>query len=341
MPEVTRRRLLSSAATGAGGAKIAAAEGKRVDTAGDPTFAYVPGIVGGNVAIVNAATFALASAIAGGTTNPYGIAATPDGSEVWVTESGTNTVSVIATATNKITGTVVVGIYPHGIAITPDGTTAYVANTGPNTGPGGSQTVSVVDVGTQTVTGTLTVGEAPQAVAISPDGSLVLVTCADGVFAVTTSGGAVTKASEALRHPHGVAITPDGRQAYVTDPEHNRVIVLSTSSLRPVGEVTVGRTPWNTAFTSDGSRAYVTNANDNTVSVIDTASPVVTTTIALGSNDGQINQIPTAVALSPAGDIWVGCNASSSLVVIDPAADAVIESIDIGLGDEPTGIAFV
>ena len=82
--------------------------------------------------------------------------------EVWVTESGTNTVSVITTSTNKITGTVVVGIYPHGIAITPDGKTAYVANTGPNTGPGGSYVVSVVDVASQTVTGTVNVGEAPE-----------------------------------------------------------------------------------------------------------------------------------------------------------------------------------
>ena len=54
----------------------------------------------------------------------------------------------------------------------------------------------------------------------------------------------------------------------------------------------------------------------------------------------QLNQIPTAAALSPDGKIWVACNASSSLVVIDPSSNAVIKSIDIGLGDEPTGIAF-
>jgi YVTN family beta-propeller protein len=92
----------------------------------------------------------------------------------------------------------------------------------------------------------------------------------------------------------------------------------------------------------------VTNANDNTVSVIDTASRRVTTTIPLGSGTTtdaeatftQINQVPTAVSLGPDGKIWVACNASSSLVVIDPASNAAITSIDIGLGDEPTGIAF-
>jgi phospholipase C len=156
--------------------RIAAVENKHVVADPGTTFAYVPGIVGGNVTIFNTATRALVSAITGRTTNPYGVAATPDGSQVWVTESGTNTVSVIPTqgsTPNAITDTIVVGIYPHGIAITPDGTTAYVANTGPNTGPGGSETVSVIDVSTQTVTATIDVGEAPQVVTISPDGSMV------------------------------------------------------------------------------------------------------------------------------------------------------------------------
>lgn len=182
-------------------AKIAAVDGKAVAASASTALAYVPGIVGGNVAIFNTSTFALASAVSGGTTNPYGIATMPDGSEVWVTESGTNTVSVITTSSNKITGTVVVGIYPHGIAITPDGKTAYVANTGPNTGPGGSYVVSVVDVASQTVTGTVNVREAPQVVTVSPDGSLVFVTCADGVYAITTSGGACQEGARATEQP--------------------------------------------------------------------------------------------------------------------------------------------
>ena len=333
-------------------ARIAAVEGHAVDPSA--TVAYVPGIVGGNVAMVDTSTFRLISAISGGTTNPYGVAATPDGSEVWVTESGTNTVSVITTSSNKITGTVVVGIYPHGIAITPDGKTAYVANTGPNTGPGGSYVVSVIDVASQTVTGTIDVGEAPQAVDVSPDGSLAFVTCADGVYAITTSNGQVRKVPEPLHQPHGVTVTPDGSHAWVTDSERDRVVVLTVSNLRTVGQIHVGRTPWNTAFSADGSTAYVTNANDDTVSVIDTGSQTVKSTIPLGSGTTtdtsgttkgttftQLNHQPTAIELSPDGkNIWVACNTSSSLVVISTSSNSVVDSTDIGLGDDPTGIAF-
>jgi phospholipase C len=312
-------------------------------------YAFVPGIVGGNVAILNTSTFALSSAVSSGTTNPYGAAATPDGSEVWVTESGTNTVSVISTSTNKITGTVVVGIYPHGIAITPDGKTAYVANTGPNTGPGGSQTVSLVDVASQAETSTIDVGEAPQVVTISPDGTLAFVTCADGVYVITTSSGSVSKVRESLHQPHGVAVTPDGTHAYVTDSERDEVVVLATSSLRTVGRIAVGRTPWNTAFSSDGSSAYVTNSNENTVSVINTATRRVTDRIGLGSFTytdakaafSQPNQIPTGIALAPDNRyMWVLCNVSGSVAIIDTTTNAVTTTAQIGLGDEPTTIAF-
>jgi phospholipase C len=312
-------------------------------------YAYVPAIVGGAVGIFDTSTFTLASAIPSGTTNPYGAAATPDGSEVWVTESGTNTVSVISTSTNKITATVVVGIYPHGIAITPDGKTAYVANTGPNTGPGGSQTVSVVNVSAQAVTGTIDVGEAPQIVTVSPDGSLVFVTCADGLYVINTSSASVSKVRERLHQPHGVAVTPDGKHAWVTDSERDQVVVLSTSSLRNLGRIGVGRTPWNTAFKSDGSSAYVTNANDNTVSVINTTTQRVTNTIPLGSftytdtvtTFTQPNQIPTAIGLAPDNRyIWVACNVSGSLAIIDTTTNTVTNTAQAGLGTEPTAIAF-
>jgi phospholipase C len=327
-------------------AKIAAVEGHAVPSS--TVVAYVPGIVGGKIAIVDATTFQLISAVMGSTTNPYGIAATPDGTEVWVTESGTNTVSVVSTSSNSITSTVPVGIYPHGIAITPDGKTAYVANTGPNTGPGGSYVVSIVDVASQKVTGTVDVGEAPQVVVSTPDGSQIFVTCADGVYAIPTSGSRVRRAPEGLHNPHGVSVTPDGTLAYVTDSERDQVVVLKTSDLRTVGRIPVGSTPWNTAFSADGSSAYVTNANDDTVSVIDAATRTTVATVPLGSGTTtdtvtsftQLNHIPTAVALSPDGNIWVACNASSSLVVIAPSSNTVVGSIDIGLADEPTGIAF-
>ena len=44
---------------------------------------------------------------------------TPDGSKVYVANEGSNTVSVIATATNAVTATIPVGALPYGVAVDP------------------------------------------------------------------------------------------------------------------------------------------------------------------------------------------------------------------------------
>jgi YVTN family beta-propeller protein len=48
---------------------------------------------------------------------PVLVAITPDGAFAYVTNSGSNSVSVINIATNTVTATIPVGIFPQGIAI--------------------------------------------------------------------------------------------------------------------------------------------------------------------------------------------------------------------------------
>jgi phospholipase C len=343
-------------------ARLAEVSGRALTAASGTILAYIPGITGGTVAIVGGPGSAggaptLASAISSGTTNPYGIATTPDGTQVWVTESGTNTVTIWNTLSLAKLATVVVGVYPHGIVISPDGTKAFVANTGPNTGSGGSQTVSVVSVASATVTGTVEVGEAPQVITMSPTGSAVYVSCADGVYSFpinsySASGvGGAKQSSASLKNPHGVTVSPDATTVWVADSERDQIVILDATSLDPLATVGVGDTPWNTAFSADGASAYVANLNDDTVSVIDTATRQVTTVITLGSftvpnkvtgtSYTQLHHQPSAIATAPDATIWVANNSSSSVALIDPATNAVTGSLELGLGDDPTGIAFV
>ena len=64
---------------------------------------------------------------------------------------GSKSVSVIATASSTVVKTVTIGSGPAGVAITPDGSYAYVVN-------GSSNTVSVIATASNTVTKTITVG---------------------------------------------------------------------------------------------------------------------------------------------------------------------------------------
>ncbi len=93
---------------------------------------------------------------------PFGVAVTPDGTQVFVTNTASDDVWVIDTGSavsdpsNAVLGTIDLdgGSSPRGIAITRDGMTAYVANNG-------TDSVSIIDVEGQGVITSLPVGSAP------------------------------------------------------------------------------------------------------------------------------------------------------------------------------------
>ena len=107
--------------------------------------------------MINTATNSLITNVTVGSGNtPIGIAVTPDGSRVYVSDYGSGKVSVINTTDNTVAATVTVGTNPYGVAVTPDGSKVYVANAGSNS-------VSVISTATNAVTATVTVGNNPQA----------------------------------------------------------------------------------------------------------------------------------------------------------------------------------
>jgi len=94
------------------------------------------------------------------------VAVNPAGTHVYVSNYGSNNVSVINTSTNKVTTNVTVGTKPFGVAVNPAGTRVYVSNEGSNS-------VSVINTSTNTVTDTVTVGTRPYAfgIFITPEGA--------------------------------------------------------------------------------------------------------------------------------------------------------------------------
>ena len=302
------------------------------------SYAWTTLVCGGGVAAIDTSSYEWVSAKVS-ETNPYGIAATPDGSKLYVSQSGTNVVSSfdvadLISATAKVTGTpIVVGVYPHGVAVSPDGARVYVANTGPdNGGAAQSETVSVIKVSTDTVTGSITVGSSPQMLAVSPDSRRLYVTCAEGLYVADTASGRAHLGTRHCAQAHGVAVTPNGQAVFVADTTHDRVLVLDRTGRKVVHVVRVGSCPWDVAFTPDGTAAYVTNANDDTVSVIDTTARRVTDTISVG-------RIPTGISAN-GSSMWVTGNVSSTVSVIDTSSNTVTQRIELGISTEPVATAF-
>jgi YVTN family beta-propeller protein len=126
--------------------------------------------------------------------------------------------------------------------------------------------------------------------------------------------------------PLRMALSPDGREIYVTCEAANSVIVVDTATREKAAEIPVGGNPTGVAFTPDGRRAFVTNRLDDTVSVIDVASRTVIKTLKAGNE-------PHGLLTDRAGKLLYVLNTSSNdISVIDVAGLKWIKNLSASNG---------
>jgi YVTN family beta-propeller protein len=89
-----------------------------------------------------------------GTIKPMALLLSLDAAKLYVSTGRGHQVFTIDTATNKVSGSLVVGPRPWGIALSPDGKTLYSAN-------GPSNDLSVVDLASNSVVKKIKAGASP------------------------------------------------------------------------------------------------------------------------------------------------------------------------------------
>jgi YVTN family beta-propeller protein len=287
--------------------------------------AYIANSGDSTVSVINVATNTVTKSIKI-SSNPSSVSVSPDGSKVYVGNSGTfstpcNTVSVIKSATNTVSAIIVVGSTPYGVSVSPDGSNVYIANYNSNT-------ISVINSTTNNVTVSIPVGIAPYGVSVSPDGSKIYVANNGSNNTISVINSATNKVTATITvgyNPQGVSVSPDGSKVYVTN--YNKlgtVSVINTATNTVSATIPVGNSPFGISVSPDGSRVYVTNFNDNTVSVISTATNTVTDTIKVGTN-------PAGVSVSPDGSkVYVVNYSSGTVSIINSATNVVTDTIKVG-----------
>ena len=100
-----------------------------------------------------------------------------------------------------------------------------------------------------------------------------------------------------------IAITPDGKTAYIADGNHRTVIPVATATNTPGKPIKINGTPVAIAITPDGKTAYIATAAYIAGSCagcsVGTVIPVATATDTPG-RPIKIGRIPKAIAITPA-----------------------------------------
>jgi len=254
-----------------------------------------------------------------------GIGAADAAPFAYISNAGSNTVSVIDIATNTVVATVPVDAAPAGIAVSPAGAFVYVANQNSNN-------VSVIDTGTNTVVATVAVGAAPTGVAVNAAGTFAYVanTLGNNVSVIDTTSDTVVQTVPVATSPVGVAVNRAGTFAYVTNSLGDNVSVINTSTNTVVATVPVGRTPRGIALNPAGTFAYVASGIDHSVSVIDTAINAVVATVPMAGD-------PIGVVVNRAGTLAY-VTASDTISAIDTTTNTVVATLPVG--SDVLGIAL-
>ncbi|QEC74784.1 T9SS type B sorting domain-containing protein [Mucilaginibacter ginsenosidivorax] len=249
---------------------------------------------------------------------PTGIAVSPDGSLVAITDITFNTVTLINTTTHKVVSTFNNIPSPIGICFSSDGKKVYIANEN-------AFNVSVIDVSTGTVELPIHVGGYPYGIAASADGTTVYVGCIgeNAIIAIDTKTRQTTPIKVNFG-PTGIAVSPDNSRVYATSAQYKgslKVVNAATKSVIanvPIGDVSTG-----ICVSPDGKRVYVANTRSNNVMVVDAVINKVIATIPTGNH-------PIGVSITPDGKfVYVANQDSNSVNIINTADNSISNTISI------------
>lgn len=111
------------------------------------------------------------------------------------------------------------------------------------------------------------------------------------VSAIDTDAGTVVATVPVGAGPHGMAVSPDGRNVYVSGDLASTVSVIDTASDRVAQTIEVGKAPHGLAMKTDGKLLLVAVYGDDRVAFVDTSTRTVVGTVAVAK--------PHTIAIRP------------------------------------------
>jgi YVTN family beta-propeller protein len=257
-------------------------------------------------------------------TAPVAVALDPDLNMVVVTNSGSNSVSLINLGSGTVSSTVTVGANPQAVAVSPLLGLAVVANSGDNT-------ASIVNLSTATATtAQLTstqaaAAEDPVGVDINQDTSVAAIANeqTNNISLLNISTGSLNIQVTVDTGPIGVAIDPNLSIAAVLAGTENPPVVdlVNLGSTPPAisGHVTGPNLPTGVALDPINDLFLVADSSGNRIQVINPVSNSVVQNVATGIN-------PTAITYNFQANEAVTVNVAShtaSVIEVTPNGSQV------------------
>jgi YVTN family beta-propeller protein len=254
----------------------------------------------------------------------HGLGYSPDSKTLAVVSVGSNSITLIETATNKVKGTIYVGRSPHEAFFTADGRELWVTVRGENY-------VSVIDPGLMKEIRRIELANGPGMTMFSPDGRYGFVCSSftpELAVVDVKSHRVVKRVPQKSPFCPNIAVSPENDEVWITLKDAGKVQVFGArppfeqKALIDTGPIT---NHVNFANNRNGKFAYVTIGGANQVKVFRRGpAPELIAAIPVGD-------LPHG--LWPSGDgsrVYVALENAGVAAVIDTLSNTVIAQIPIG-----------
>ena len=232
-----------------------------------------------------------------------------DGSNVWVANFESDSITEINSATGAVTSTISVQNQPS--SLWSDGNDVWVSNST-------AYSVTEIDAHTGAVIRTIVLGLVPGA--IYSDGTDVWVVCGTNQVCELdgTTGFVLTKIPVGAQ-PSSIA--SDGSHIWVTNSSDNTVTEIDKKTETVMATINVGSSP--DGVSADASDVWVANFNSSNVSEISVSTGQVVATIPVGAGPCAISDDGTYV--------WVTDFSQSSVSEINISTGTVVKTVSSGV----------
>ena len=254
----------------------------------------------------------------------HGLGYSPDCRTLAVVSVGSNSVTLIDTATNKIRGKVYVGRSPHEAFFTADGHELWITVRGENY-------ISVVDPVQMKETRRIELANGPGMTMFSPDGKYGFICSSftpELAIVDVASHEVVKRVPQASAFCPNIAVSPENDEVWITLKDVGKVQIYNARppfeqrALIETGPIT---NHVNFANNKNGKFAYVTIGGSNEVKVFRRGTtPDLVATIPVGN-------LPHGIW--PSGDgsrVYVALENGEMAAAIDTVSNKVVANIPIG-----------
>jgi YVTN family beta-propeller protein len=193
------------------------------------------------------------------------------GDRVFVTNNGSNSVSVIQCATNTVIGTISLPNAPYNIAYAPTQDAMYITSIT-------AGAVYVVSASLLNYTGAIVCAN-PKGIGYCSSNASMYVACFDDIKPIVCATNTVGTAITATGSNEQVAYNSTNDRVYVTNATNNNVAVINPGTNTVATTVTVGSSPGGVTYDQGTTNTFVANKGGNSISVINQATNTVSTTI--------------------------------------------------------------